>query len=342
MYSRHVTLDHIFFSTNPLLHFVNELYEIHGIRNFFFDEVHKYPGWNQELKNIYDSYPDVKIVFSGSSSLDLVKGTYDLSRRAVIYKLKGLSFREYLSFKGIAHFEPLSLAELLEKKDSYAIKTGQIEKIRGHFKDYLRYGYYPFFLEDKDSYNHKLFRVIQKTVFEDIANFYKLKTDNLCYFQKILAYIATIPPGDLSRNSIARQIGLDNKTIQTYLNILTETGLTRLLCSNKTGSHILKRAKKIYLDNPNLYQSIVEESGYLAKIGSVREIFFISMLENSGNHVYYSHKGDFMVNDKVFEVGGRSKKFKQIKNLDNAYLAKDDILYGGRHEIPLYLFGFLY
>ena len=339
----YVSMDNIYFSRTRLIDFVNELYEVHGIRYFFLDEVHKYPGWNQELKNIYDTYPDVKTVFSGSSSLDLVKGTYDLSRRAVIFKINGLSFREYLNFKNIVSEDAIEFEELLKNKRKYAEKIGSTDKLRGYFRQYLSAGYYPFFLEDESTYAQKLLRIVDKTIYEDIVDHFAIKTENLPNFKRILAYTATIPPGELNINSVSRNIGLDNKTVVRYLNMLQETGLLTLVSSGKTGSGLLKQAEKIYLNNANLYEAITAEIGSKSNIGSIREIFFVSMIKNSGHHVHYSRIGDFEVKGTVFEIGGRNKSLKQIgKNLNRAYLVKDDILYGGKHEIPLYLFGFLY
>ena len=169
----YASLDHIYFANNLLLDFVNELYELYGIKYFFFDEIHKYPNWNQELKNIYDSYPDIKIIFSGSSSIELTKGTYDLSRRGVLFRLEGLSFREYLLFKNIKKIEPVSFKELIGNKNRYENEINKIEKIRGYFKTYIQKGYYPFVLEDENTYYQKLLRIVEKTIFEDIANYYK-------------------------------------------------------------------------------------------------------------------------------------------------------------------------
>ncbi len=339
----YASIDNIYFSKNLLIDFVNELYEDYGIRYYFFDEIHKYQNWNQELKNIYDSYPDVKIVFSGSSSIDLIKGAYDLSRRGVLYRIGGMSFREYLLFNEIADIGVVTLEEILENRDRLEEKIAEIKKLKGYFNEYLVKGYYPFYLEDETTYNQKILRIIEKTIFEDISNFYKLKTENLSKFKRILSYLATIPPGELNRNSIAKNIGLDNKTVQYYLNILCETGLIELIKENKSGSNLLKQTEKMYLDNPDLYTSITEEIGYESNIGTIREIFFIKMIKNSGGKIFYSKTGDFEVNNILFEVGGKNKKLKQIKNnLGNAYLVKDNILYGSKYEIPLYLFGFLY
>lgn len=339
----YASIDNIYFSKNLLIDFVNELYENYGIRYFFFDEIHKYPNWNQELKNIYDSYPDIKLVFSGSSSIDLIRGTYDLSRRGVLYRIGGMSFREYLLFHDIADIGHITFNQLINDRTSFEENVSGIKKIKGYFKEYLGKGYYPFLLEDKDTYHQKILRIIEKTVYEDISNFYKLKTENLAYFKKILSYLATIPPGELNRNSISKNIGLDNKTIQNYLNILNETGLVELLSENKSGSNLLRHTEKMYLDNPDIYNAIIEEIGFESRIGTIREIFFIKMIENSGNKIFYSKTGDFEVNGTLFEIGGKNKDWKQLKGItENAFLVKDDILYGNKNEIPLYLFGFLY
>ncbi len=339
----YVSIDHIYFSKNTLLDFINELYEDYGIRFFFFDEIHKYLNWNQELKNAYDSYPDIKIVFSGSSSMDLIKGTHDLSRRGVLFRIGGMSFREYLLFNNIIDTEPISLSDILNNRSEIEERLSGIKKIKGHFKEYLGNGYYPFYLEDKNTYTQKILRIIEKTVFEDISNFYRLKTENLFNFKRILSYLAVIPPGELNRNNISKNIGLDNKTIHNYLQILNETGLIELVSENKSGSSILKQREKIFLDNPDIYTSITEETGYEPQIGTIREIFFIKMIVNSGNKIFFSKTGDFEVNNTIFEIGGKNKNLRQIRDrLDNAYLVKDDMLIGSKFEIPLYLFGFLY
>ncbi len=339
----YVSVDHIYFSKHTIIDFVDELYEDYGVRYFFFDEIHKYSRWHQELKNAYDSYPDIKIVFSGSSSIDLMKGSYDLSRRGVLYRMDGMSFREYLLFNGIYDTQAFTFDDILSKRGELERKYSSLKKIKGYFKEYLQGGYYPFYLEDKATYHQKLLRVIEKVIFEDISNYYKLKTENLSQFKRIISYLATIPPGELNINSISKNIGLDNKTIQNYLLILYETGMIELLYKNKAGSSLLKNIEKMYLDNQDLYTAIVEEIGYEAQMGTIRAIFFIKMVKNSNNKIYYNEVGDFSVGNRIFEIGGKKKDRKQIKTeLENSYLVKDDILYGNKNEIPLYLFGFLY
>jgi predicted AAA+ superfamily ATPase len=339
----YLSLDNIYFSANSLYEYIIEQYETEAIKTFFLDEVHKYKNWNQELKNIYDSFPDINIVFSGSSSLDLIKGTYDLSRRGILYRLNGMSFREYLLFNCDLDLPVLSLEQIADPSNPECLKIASIEKIRGHFKSYMDYGYYPFSSEDKETYHQRLMNIIDKIIYEDIATYYNLKTANLVNFKKILAYLATIPPGEININSISKHIGVDNKTIGSYLLILTETGLTRLIPSSGKGGTLLKSTEKVFLENTNIHEAIVRDIGVEKSIGTARELFFIEMLQNSGNKVFCSKVGDYEVNKQYFEIGGKSKSRSQIKgHLDNSYLIKDDILIGEKGTIPLYLFGFLY
>ena len=339
----YLSLDHIYFTQINLIEFIDDLYEIDGIRLFFVDEVHKYPNWDQELKNIYDWYPDVKIVFSGSSSMDLIRATYDLSRRGSLFKIAGMSFREYLEFRLAIKLPTISFESLITNADKAVEPLLGIKRLKGHFLEYLTNGYYPFLFEDEKNYHQKILNVIDKTIYEDISNFYKLKTENLVKFRKILSYLATIPPGQLSRNSISKHIGLDNRTVENYLKILNETGLVCLIKENKAGSSLLKATEKIYLDNSNIYQAITNELGFEFSQGTVREIFFIKMLQNSGEKIFYSKIGDFQVQEYIFEVGGKNKTKSQIKgHLDKSFLVKDQILLPEINTIPLYLFGFLY
>lgn len=339
----YVSVDNIYFTQHRLIDFINELYEIEGVKEFYLDEIHKYPNWNQELKNIYDSYPDVKVFFSGSSCLDLIKGSYDLSRRGVLYQLNGLSFREYLIFKNIKELPPFTFDDILNNKNDLEKEIENIDKIKGHFKNYLLKGYYPFLMENEKNYYTKILNVLNKTIFEDISNYYKLKTENLANFNKIISFLTTIPPGELNRNNISKHLGQDNKTVQNYLNILNDTGIVNIIHENKSGSHLLKSKEKIYLNNPDIYHAVSEEIGIKNKLGTIREIFFINMIKNSGNKIFYSKTGDFEVNGSHFEIGGKTKSIKQIKDkLENSYLVKDDIIHYEKHAIPLMYFGFLY
>ncbi len=336
--------DHIYFSMITLFDFVQEVYENEGTLLFFIDEVHKYKNWNQELKNIYDSFPRIKVVFSGSSSLDLIRGTYDLSRRGVLYSLSGLSFREYLKLKTKKEYVVADFNTVVADHMTLSSELSQIPRIKGYFKEYLQKGYYPFVFEEGNHYYERIGNIVEKTIFEDIANFFNLPTANLHYFKKILYFLSTIPPGEINIHNLAGNLGIDDKTALNYVAMLQKTGLVTMLFSDKRGGSLVRKPEKVFLENTTLYHAVCYDLGQIIDTGTIRELFFINALINSGENIYYSKKaGDYKVNEHIFEIGGKSKKGKQIRNLQNeAFLVKDDILIGNKSTIPLYLFGFLY
>lgn len=337
--------DNIFFSSSTLFDYVRHLYETEGIKLFFIDEAHKYKGWSQELKNIYDSFPDVTVVFSGSSSMNLVKGAYDLSRRGIMHHLHGLSFREYLNFSTGSNFQAIDLAMLIAERKERSAEFAATPRLRGYFQEYLKQGYYPFIFESKSGYFEKIGNVIEKTVYEDIASYYSLKTVNLYFFKKILHYLCTTPPGRINGHNLAKSLRLDSKTAMHYLVILQETGLVRLIYSDKKGSSLVRKPVKVFVDNTNLLCMISETLGQEVDVGTLRELFFVSMVQNSGEKLFYSSKGgDYCCQNKIFEIGGKGKGSKQIKNISDrkAFLVKDNILHASSQTIPLWLFGFLY
>lgn len=334
--------DHIYFSEYRIYDYIEKQFLEENIKLFFIDEIHRYSGWSQELKNIYDSFPEIRIVFSGSSMLDLIKGEYDLSRRAVLLKLEGVSFREYLSMKNVYHSSPKSFEELVLNAGEISAELSTIPKISGLFKEYLRHGYYPFSLENIESFPNKLLSIIDKTIQIDIAGFYNLKTQNLSLFKQILMFLATNPPGQFSIHNLAQSLKFDDKTVAGYLEILTETGLVTTLSYNSSGHKMLRKPVKYYLNNSSLYFTLAEGTGYPIETGALRESFFLSMVRNAGLTPHYSNQGDFTIGDFTFEVGGKNKKRNQIKNIEKSFLVKDDTLLTQKGEIPLYLFGFLY
>lgn len=334
--------DHIYFSSNTLYALVEELHLHKGINIFFIDEIHRYEHWNQELKNLYDGFPSIRIVFSGSSSLDIVNSGYDLSRRAKMYTLPGLSFREYLNFYCDHAIKTITYENLIKNHQAYDTLLTSIPKIKGHFQDYLEHGYYPFYQEDPLYYHEKLLTVIDKTIYEDIANFYHLKTENLQYFKKILYFLGSIPPGNISIHNIAKNISIDDKTVANYLLQLKKTGLVQLVFSAGSGSTLLRRPDKVFISNTNLHYAITGNINHPIDPGTTRELFFIQSLTGAGKMPYYSQIGDYQIENIVFEIGGKNKTMQQIKDQEHAFLVKDDILVSRRREIPLMLFGFLY
>ena len=338
----YVSADHIYFDRITLYEFIENLYLTQGVTIFFIDEIHKYSNWNQEIKNLYDGFPHIKIVFSGSSSLDIVKGSYDLSRRAKLYHLAGMSLREYINFHSKLTIEPVDFNKLVEHSRHYDPLFSSIHKIKGYFQDYLKNGFYPFLQENPLSYYEKLLRVVDKTIYEDIANFYKLKTENLHLFKKILNFIVTIPPGKLSIHNLAKNLSIDDKTAANYLNIMQETNLINLIYADAQGNQLLRKPEKIFINNTNLHYALSGKISAPLVIGSVRELYFLQAIRNAGIDVFYSDQGDFIINDRVFEIGGKNKTRQQIKNQPNALLVKDDTMLSALGEIPLYYFGFLY
>ena len=336
--------DSILFMEKTLYEFIDEKFEIDGIDTFFIDEIHKYPNWNQELKNIYDSCPDINIVFSGSSSMSLVKGHYDLSRRGGLYRLQTLSFREYLNLSLKLELKSYSFDEIINNHIDISVELSEIPQIMGHFKDFLKIGAYPYFLEGDKFYKEKLFNSIEKMIYEDIPSLYNLKTEKLYLFKKIITTMSVIPPGELNINKLARNVGCDSKTTEHYVNILSETSLVRKIYSDSQGAALMRRPEKIFLNDSNIYSAITETIGINENLGIVREIFFVSSIENSGGSIFYSKEGgDYRCNNIVFEIGDPGKTKKQIKNIKgDAYLVKDNMSIGSKKEIPLYLFGFLY
>jgi predicted AAA+ superfamily ATPase len=335
--------DSVYFQQTILLEFVRDLHVIEGYQVIFIDEVHKYQGWAQELKNIYDSFPSLKIVFSGSSMLDLVKGSHDLSRRAKLYRLHGLSFREYLNVSLDLSLPTFDWQVILENPSLCVNSLKGLTKIPTHFEDYMRKGYYPFVLEDSHSYYEKLSRVIEKTIFEDIAGCYNINTQNLHVFKKLLSYFASIPPGELNVHSLAGKLKMDSKTIEHYLHILTSVKLTREMSVYEGGGPALRKPTKFLLHNTNLLHVMGQYLGKAVSKGMERELFFLQSLDESGRDLFYSKEGDYRTRDEIFEIEGKSKTRKQIKEASlPAYLVKDEIIQPLKGEVPLFLFGFLY
>jgi len=334
--------DHIYFNSVSIYQFIENLFLTEGYNIFFIDEIHKYNNWNQELKNLYDGFPKIKIIFSGSSSLDLVKGTYDLSRRAKLYYLPGLSFREYLNFETNSHLQPIIFADLIKDARKFDTMIANIPKVKGYFQKYLRQGFYPFYAEDPLSYYEKILQIIDKTIYEDIANFYNLKTVNLHHFKKLLNFLASIPPGSSSVHNIGKNLSIDDKTVANYLINLKETGLVNLIYPGESGNAGLRRPEKIFLNNTNLQYALEGHVGAGVELGTVRELFFIQSTLNANLDVFHNKKGDYQIDQTIFEIGGKNKTRAQIKDVTSAFLVKDDILLARQKEIPLVYFGFLY
>jgi predicted AAA+ superfamily ATPase len=339
----YVSADNLYFLENRLVDLVDQLYKETDVRLLCIDEVHKYPNWNQELKNIADTYFDFRIVFSGSSMIDLIQSKYDLSRRVTTYLLHGFSFREYLEWTlkiklPILSFEDVLFSHLEIEQEF------NIPGVLKYLSEYFRIGYYPFFREfsqDREKFQ-AIENVTQKTIYEDIGTLHSLRTTGLQVIEKLFKFVIHTPPGELSAFKLAKYLDKDFETITNYLHYLEEAGLIRFLYPKTTGKAVLRNPNKMFPDNSNLiyatYAAIMPDN----HIGKVRETFVINQLQNANQKVYYSPKGDVCVNENVFEIGGMSKKDIQIRGEKNGYILQDGILIGSKNIIPLYLIGFLY
>jgi len=301
--------------------------------------VHKYANWSQELKNAYDDYPELNIIFTGSSLLQILNARADLSRRAVVYQMQGLSFREYLNMLLSENFSVFSLQDILEKH--HEISTDILKKIKPlqYFGSYLEKGYYPFTFEMKDLYYTQLEEVINLILEIELPLLRGVEISYISKLKQLLLVLAESTPFKPNVNKMSTNIGLNRATLLSYLHYLRETHLTKHLYKKSLGISKLQKPEKIFLENTNLSCLLAKQN---ANIGNLRETFFLNQL-NYRHKVEYPDLGDFLIDNKyLFEIGGKSKDYHQISNIENAFIAADDIEYGVGNKIPLWLFGFLY
>lgn len=343
----YIQSDHILMGTLSLYEIAEEFSELGG-ELIAFDEIHKYSNWSIELKSIVDTFPKLKILASGSSALEIHKGSHDLSRRALVYHMLGMSFREYLEMKLGLEFQALPLDQLLTEHELFAhavIKKIEHEnyKILALFREYLQCGYYPYYTEYKspESFAMTLEQNIHTTIESDLAAIHPELTGNsIKKIKQLISYIAAEVPFVPSWSKIKSIIDVtDNRTLRTYFKYLEDAALIRSLSHTAGKLSEIEQVEKIYLGNTNQLYAFTMIT---PKIGTIRETFFLSMLAYK-HHVIAPKNGDFSVdNHTVFEIGGKKKGFEQIKDTKNGYLALDNIEVGINNKIPLWLFGFLY
>lgn len=334
----YVSADNIRFSTHRLFDLAND-FEKQGGKYLFIDEVHKYENWSQEIKNIYDSFSDLKVVITGSSMLEIHKGNADLSRRAVHYTLSGLSFREFLKYDQNLEFAKYDLEDILQNHIAIA---GEInDKIRPLplFNDYLKHGYYPYYKSDKPFYLSKLSNTINVILEMDLPAVEKIEMYSIRKIKKLLWIISQSVPFSPKITELAKNLEVSRNSLLNYLAILDRGELITLLQSGAKGVSLLAKPEKIYLNNTNLIYALDAEK---PDIGNLRETFFFNQLKVV-SEVTSSHKADFEIDHHyIFEIGGKNKGHEQIVGLSNAYLALDNLEYGFGNKIPLWLFGMLY
>ncbi|MFM2225053.1 MAG: hypothetical protein RJA07_1255 [Bacteroidota bacterium] len=334
----YVDLDDFTFNGISLQQFAKDFHKKGG-KVLFLDEVHKYEQWSKALKNIYDSLPNLKVVFTGSSVMHILHGSADLSRRAVMYRLHGLSFREYLQIETGKKFDAISLDDIITNHQNICRDIVKKIKPLQYFDAYLKHGYFPYYLQNKQTYHMKVASTISLMMEVDIPMLTKLDFKYVHKLKKLLYILATSVPYQPNINKLAMLMETSRTTVLNYLHHLKDAELVHLLQADEVGHSILSKPEKIYLHNTNLMYAIAPSN---VNKGNLRETFFYNQL--ALNHkVESTEKGDFKIDGKlIFEVGGEDKTSKQIKGIKNSFIAADMMEYGVNNKIPLWLFGFMY
>ncbi|MGC9342631.1 MAG: ATP-binding protein [Bacteroidales bacterium] len=334
----YISLDNLYFTENKLVDFADEFVK-NGGKVLLIDEVHHYLTWSQELKNIYDNYPELKVIYTGSSLIHLIKARADLSRRSVNYTLPGLSLREYINLTEEKKFPVYSLSQIIDSHISIAKQIWTVIKPIKKYNEYLETGYFPFFLENPENYNRKLLEVLLLIIETDIPIITGMNVNNITRIKQLLYIISESSPFKPNIEKLSERIGISRNTLKEYIYYLGEALVLNLVTQSGKGISRLSKPEKIFLHHPNLMFAL---TGQHSDKGNLRETFFVNQV--SVDHtVNTSAKGDFLIDNKIiFETGGRNKTQKQIKGIKNAYLALDNIETGYMNEIPLWLLGFLY
>ena len=335
----YVSLDNLWFSTHTLSDLVDYLYT-HGVLYFFFDEVHHYPTWIREIKNIYDSYPDIHVVFTGSSLLELDNAEADLSRRLRMYHMYGLSFREYLAINGLCEIPAIPLEELLEEHVAAASSICARLKVLPLFEKYMHEGYYPFFLDaaNRESYSERLLRVVSTVIENDMPTVEDLEYETLQKTKRLLMTLAQTVPFTPSVATLCETLSVTRNQVIRLLSLLERARLIRQLHAEGKNLKAIGKPEKILFDNPNLMQALTSN----VDIGTARESFFAAMMSVM-HTLSFPKEGDLRVDSKyTFEVGGRNKGFAQVRDVPDSYVVADEIETGFGNKVPLWLFGMMY
>ena len=333
----YASLDDLWFATHSLIDLVDWA-DRHGMQRLYLDEVHKYEGWSETLKNIYDSYPDMSVVYTSSSLLIMDNAKVDLSRRQTTYTLYGLSFREFLAFENVALFPVIPLEDLLKNHVRHAMQIVKQVKVASYFETYLENGYYPFYREVGDDFAPRLRETVSVVIDSDLSAVENMTFDTIQKVKKLLMIISERVPFEPNMSELWGQLATNNELGLRMLYALDKAQILALLTSKAKNHKFLYKPNKIFLGNTNLMHVLC----HIVNKGNERETFFNCLLRVN-NDVKHPVKGDFLVNDKyLFEVGGRKKSFEQIADVPNSFLAVDDTEVGHGNRIPLWMFGFTY
>lgn len=334
----YISLDHIYFFDNKLYDLAKQFTQFGG-KFLLLDEVHKYPNWSREIKLIYDNFPELNVIFTSSSMLEIYKSESDLSRRAVTYDLKELSFREFIEFETGKKFSTYSFLDIINNHNTIA--TDVLKKIKPLplFEKYLKIGAYPYYKENEESYIQKLQNTINLIIEIDINAVEDLQYDTLIKLKKLLITIASSVPFTPNITKLSEKIAVSRNTLIQSIKILERAGLVNELYKDTSGIGVLTKPEKLYLNNSNLMFALAKEN---TNVGNVRETFFLNQFKNL-HEINLSTTADFLI-DKTytFEIGGKNKTKKQIATTEKAYVAKDSIEIGFGNIIPIWIFGFMY
>lgn len=333
----YATLDNLWFTTHSLIDLVDWA-DRQGITRLYLDEVHRYKGWAQTLKNIYDDYPDMSIVYTSSSLLVMDNAKVDMSRRQTSYTLYGMSFREYLDLEGVFQTEAIPLEKLLKHHIQETMDIVGKIKVAPLFEAYLSHGYYPFYRESPEDFSPRLRETVTVVIDSDLPSVENVNYETLQKVKKLLMIISEHVPFEPNMSELWRQLSTDNESGLKMLYSLDKAQVLALLTAKVKNYKSLTKPDKIFLGNPNLMHVLCPK----VDKGTERETFFLSQLHVL-HDVRYPKQGNFLIDGKqLFEVGGKGKTFDQIADIPDSYLAVDDTEIGSGNRIPLWLFGFLY
>lgn len=327
----YVSADNLYFMDHTLVDLANNFVK-QGGKHLLVDEIHKYIGWSRELKQIYDTLPDLQLIFTGSSILDIYKGVADLSRRAPIYEMQGLSFREYLYLFHQVNAPIYSIDEILTHK----VEIPGVAHPLPLFADYLKRGYYPFGRDD--DYELKLEQVIYQTMEDDIPQYAMMNVSTGRKLRQLLVIISKSVPFKPIMTKLAELIGVSRNQLGDYLLYIEKAGMITQLRDKTGGIRGLGKVDKVYIDNTNLAYILGNKA---TDVGNLRETFFINQMRVN-NDVIAAPKADFLIGERTFEVGGKKKGQRQIADSTEGYIVKDDIEVGYLNVVPLWAFGLNY
>ena len=331
----YINLNHFYFAVKSLKDFANE-FRMKGGKVLLIDQVFKYPDWSKELRYCYDQYPDLQIVFSGSSVMRLKEENPDISDRVVSYNLRGFSFREFINLSAGTDFQPFPLEELLSNHPAVAKKICEQIKPLAYFDDYLHHGFYPFFLE-KRNFSENLLKTMNMMLEVDVLSIKQIEQSYLPKLRKLLYLLAISIPGTPNISQLSNDIETSRATVMNYIKCLKDARLINMLYP--VDEEFPTKPAMLYLQNPNLMyavrpahvdrQSLYETFFY----NQVHKDYKVNMAQNDGAQFLIDNKYNFSIEENNSFNG---------KYFEENYYAVDGVEIGDGKQIPLWLFGFLY